>query len=523
MPRRRRFRRSGPLVAPEVIDAYLGRKLNSYLWLKKAEYEHLLEGFEKHFPGKRRWQHQLTCFNIGVVEPRFGFFCEMGAGKSLIALDLFRYWRGRGYGKMLVVSPREVNVQTWLDECNEYAPGFKAVPLLGSAKERHAALKQDGDIYLISYPGLQTMMTALVRTGRGKRRQREIVPKIAEPFVKNFDIVVADESHKLGHHTTLVYHEALMLARQAKVFYELSGTPFGRDPMLLWSQFKLLDDGATLGKTLGLFRASFFHEKVNYWGVPEYTFDKALEKDLHRLIQNRSIFYSEDEFSDVPAVKHIRRRVNFPHGAEAQYKEMLRELRRWKGSVKEMESAFYRMRCVTSGYLAAKSEFDEKLLHDFSENPKLEELLCIVDEMPVGKKFIVYHDYVHTGDIIAKAFDDLDIPYARIGGKVKDQAHQLNRFLHEPGLPLIANSETAGTGTNLQKACHYAIYYESPVSPITRKQSEKRIARQGQQHHVYIYDLVIRGTVDEDILESLEEGKDLFDAICRGKKLMSEK
>lgn len=516
--RRRRFR-SGPLVAPELIDNYLNRKLDSYLWLKKVPYKDLISGFEEHFKtGLKRWHHQLVCFSIGLAEPHFAFYLDMGAGKSVISLDLFRYYREHeGITKLLVLSPKAVNVQTWIDQCHEHAPQLRVVPIVGNGKERQAAVAQDGDVYLLSYPGLQTMMTELVRKGNARKRHREIVPDKAREFTQHFDMVVFDESHRLGHHEALVFHECRLLADRAKVRYALSGTPFGRDPMLLWSQFRLVDDGETLGNKLGLFRSAFFHEKINWWGVPEYTFDKKLEDTLHRIIQNKCIYYSETEFSDVPAVSHIKRRVAFSKSAEAQYKEMVRQLRAAKGNVKEMESVFTRMRMVTSGFLSVKTEFGERLVHDFEENPKLDELLTIVDDLPIGKKLIVYHDYRHTGALLAKAFDDLGLKYARISGEVKDQAAQLSKFLHDKKvLYLIANTETAGTGTNLQGVCNYIVYYESPVSPITRKQSEKRVARQGQKEHVYIYDLIVKDSVDEKILGFLDEGKDLFEAICKG-------
>jgi SNF2 family DNA or RNA helicase len=71
-------------------------------------------------------------------------------------------------------------------------------------------------------------------------------------------------------------------------------------------------------------------------------------------------------------------------------------------------------------------------------------------------------------------------------------------------------------GLNVQVA-QYGIYYESPVSAMIRKQSERRIERQYSEHsRVFLMDLVVAGTVDERILAFHKEGKELLKSIIDG-------
>jgi SNF2 family DNA or RNA helicase len=58
------------------------------------------------------------------------------------------------------------------------------------------------------------------------------------------------------------------------------------------------------------------------------------------------------------------------------------------------------------------------------------------------------------------------------------------------------------------------------VDPIIRRQAEKRCHRGGQTETVFMWDLVVKNTVDEKIVQYVQEGKSLFDAIIEGKETL---
>ena len=66
-------------------------------------------------------------------------------------------------------------------------------------------------------------------------------------------------------------------------------------------------------------------------------------------------------------------------------------------------------------------------------------------------------------------------------------------------------SASAGHGLNLQRGGHIAIWYTLPNWNLELyQQANARIYRQGQKQNVIIYQIVARGTVDEDMLDALE-------------------
>lgn len=70
---------------------------------------------------------------------------------------------------------------------------------------------------------------------------------------------------------------------------------------------------------------------------------------------------------------------------------------------------------------------------------------------------------------------------------------------------LLLHPASSGHGLNLQRGGHIAIWYTLPNWNLELyQQANARIYRQGQQQNVTIYQIIARGTVDEDMLDALE-------------------
>ena len=513
---------TGPIILPRAVHVFRKRELWSYTWLKQIPRKELLANIREpkfKFHTKPR-DCQLVGFTIGTMVPDFLFFLDMGAGKSKLALDALWYRRlVDGLGRILVLSPGEVNVLTWADEIKKHRPEFKYEALVGTKDERFERLLEGGaaaDIYLLTYDGLMSFITKL---GGKKDGGREIDHKMAKAFGELFDAVVLDETHLVGHRRSLRWRMCNAVMKHARVRFGMSGTPFGRDPEMLWSQFNLIDRGATLGETLGMFRAAFFKATVNEWsGGFNYTFDDRYTTLLHDTLNNRSIRYEDHEFTDMPAINYIKHRLTFGKDAEAYYKQVRDELRAAKGNLLEMENAFLRMRQVCSGFLTLRGEDDEKHRIPFYTNPKLEALEVLLDSLPWDEKVIVFHEFILSGNSILAMLDRKKIKYARIGGAHSRPSISLRRFLNNRDCRvfIVNNHSSATAGINPQSVCRREVFYDSPISPIVRKQAEKRVHRMGQEKHVFIHDLVIAGGTDDLVLGFIEQGKNLFDAIING-------
>jgi SNF2 family DNA or RNA helicase len=332
--------------------------------------------------------------------------------------------------------------------------------------------------------------------------------------------LVLDESVAVSNRAKLPYRLVKQLAKSCPVRFPMCGTPFGRDPTLLWAQMYLIDWGNTLGETLGLFRKALFKESDTFWGGVEYKFDKKKAPLLNRLIADRSITVSADA-ADLPPVVAISKYVILPSDANAYYQKAKQAIIAAHGNYQETKNAFLRMRQISSGFLGYyDDEEGARAQFEFPDNPKMDQLQALLDFIPDGEKCLVMHDFIYSGGMIEQMLNRHSIGYVRLSHKTKEPAKLLSAFDKDPKVRVFVLSTAGAYGLNLQTA-RYGIYYESPVSVIIRKQMDRRWERQGSKHSsVFRYDLIVQGTVDESILAFHKQGKDLFKAIMRNPRTL---
>lgn len=133
---------------------------------------------------------------------------------------------------------------------------------------------------------------------------------------------------------------------------------------------------------------------------------------------------------------------------------------------------------------------------------KLEEVKSIMADHP-GKKFVIYS---HSAKWCEKVAADLGIA-AWTGNRTdKEKAAIKKDFIQGDLQAFTATSETMGTGTDgLQAVCHNVIVASPSDQAIANTQGISRIARQGQEHQVNVWNLIARGTYDQGVISSLNK------------------
>jgi SNF2 family DNA or RNA helicase len=474
---------------------------------------------------KRLRFEQKVCFLIGAKYRYAGFLLDTGMGKTLLSLALIRYFSAAGKVKcVLVLVPNRTNKTEWVREINKHQDAgrlpeeFPVVMLKGSSEQKWKQLKAAQSLVVIeTYAGLMRMVCTMVPAKKGKKNKLKPDAALVKRLCSMVDGLVMDESTVVKNHLSLPYRICRQIRKKAYMAFALTGTPFGRDPSDLWSQMFLVDEGETLGPTLGLFRGALFNEKVDQWGHVSYEFKKNEEQTLNRMLAHSSIQYEVDE-STLPALIPIKKFVSLPADADDLYQAARKQLINSKGNFQESKNAFLRMRQISSGFVGYKDEeLGKRAEFEFKFNPKRDALLSLVESIRTDHKVIVFVEFVFSGSMIGREFEKLGIKFAHLWGGTKDPDAVRDKFEDDPECQvLILNNQAGGFGLNLQIA-KYGIYYESPVSPIIRKQTRRRFERQESAHDkVFQYDLLVRGTMDESILKWHAEGEGLFDAIIRG-------
>lgn len=511
------------MISKDAVRAYSQKQLDSFVWMKKLQRQELEREFKdwKVQPQFKTdpWLHQLVCFYIGTCYPQFMFLLDMGLGKTKILLDLMTHRvRTKKMQRALVTVPRLINLGSWEDAILEHSD-LEPVIASGSLEEKWEAVTQaKSQVVVIDYAGLQAILCKKVAK-KGKKGA-EMQPEVARvrEVARRFDFFAADESHKAKNRDSLRFRLLSAITKAMPARYATTGTLFGRNPEDLFAQFFLVDRGETFGETLGLFRAYFFTEKEHYWKGLEYQFNRGMTHELYRRVQHRSIRYDEDECLDLPERREIQVACRFNDEQREHYLRAVEGLINAQGKLKELDANFIRMRQIVSGYLQWKDDYGRHEV-TFKENSKLDQLERLVFESG-DSKIVVSHEYTRSGELITERLKALGIEYEWLHGGSRDPVNAVRRFLANPNCKVfLMNSEAGGTGTDgLQKQARYLIFFESPVSPITRKQVLKRVHRPGQEHRTFIYDLIIPKSIDMRVLRFIEEGKSLHAAIVDGEE-----
>lgn len=480
------------------------------------------------------WLHQLTVFVAGALEGNFFMSLDMGTGKTKIFLDWYRFnlVAGRIKKRALVIVPDELNIEGWIDDARVHSE-YSVTPLVGSTAQKWDSLQESPErsIAMVTYIGLMHMVTENTSKKKGKevnkgsggkkkKRKLEVSQKHINRMLSLVDCVMADETHEIRNYQSLPALVCQVLSNRVPVRYGGTGTPFGRDPMDLWSQFHFIDHGETLGQ-LGLFREAFFNSKAGWGGHKKWVFDTRMEEDLHRLLANRSLRYEDTECSDLPPIVSRQVRLPFTKEAYSFYKPAkvkMELLARGKEEDNDVESSFSKLRQVCSGFLYVNVEGD-RIANRFTTSPKLDALVSLVLSIP-NKKVLVFVEFEESRAMVSERLTKEGVRHVVVEKTVDNYSKiaAVRKFKQDLDTQvLVSHWKSAGVGGNFQMA-QYVLFYEGPVSPIYRKQCIKRVQRPGQQEDkVFIYDFVTVNSVEEKILKFIEEGEDLFAGIISGK------
>ena len=515
------------MINPDSINKFLARSLDNWDGMKSYSEKELDDWIFSIDPNYKfrvpLYKHQKACFILGINLNQFIYFSAPGTGKTAISLNLLQYFTNHNRVKnALVVVPNIVLFSGWVNEAAKHAPGLNIVPLFGGTQDRIDLIRntKKDSIFIINYQGLVYLCTQAAKSkkpGKKKKGKRQLDATMIKEISSKFDALILDEIHSIKDSRSLAYQVCNRLTDTIPIRYGLTGTPFGRNAEDLWSQFHAIDKGQTLGYTLGIYRESFFTKKFNYWGGVEYKLDKKMETTLHKMIKHRSIRYGVSECVDLPECIKQAVTVEMSDSAKSYYQAIIKDCIKDAATKQEQEVGFLRLRQISSGFLGTKDEFEEKVEIEFPENPKLDMLMELIDSIPEDCKLVIFHEFIFSGAVISRELTERKIQHSRLWSGTKDPGKELNQFLTNPDIrAFVVNSKSGGVGLNLQVA-NYAIFYESPLSPITRDQAEKRVDRTGQSKVTFLYDLVTKDTVDERILSFLKEGKNLFNSLIEGK------
>lgn len=126
------------------------------------------------------------------------------------------------------------------------------------------------------------------------------------------------------------------------------------------------------------------------------------------------------------------------------------------------------------------------------------------------EKVVVFTGFKETQNLLKKVLEANDISVSIFNGTLNlDQKEEAIRSFRTKNQVLIS-TEAGGEGRNLQ-FCHIIVNYDLPWNPMKVEQRIGRVDRIGQKRTVQIWNLACAGTIEERVLDVLDQRIGLFE------------
>ena len=429
------------------------------------------------------YAHQRAGIDWIIEHPAAALFWGMGSGKTvttLTAIDQLLYDCMED-GPVLVIAPKRVAENTWSKEAAkwEHLSHLRVVKIMGTAKQRTAALSTPADIYVINRENVVWLIETL-----GNRWP--------------FPIVVVDELSSFKSAQAKRWKALRRVRGRIRRIIGLTGTPRPNGLEDLWPEVYLLDQGERLGRTLGAFRSRWLiPEKMNGHIVYSYRPKDGAEAEVYDRLSDICMSIRKEDVLQLPGQVYEDVVLEPSPALLKKYKQFERD------KVLECLDAEGEIVAGTQAALTNKLlQFANGAIYDMDgavhhlHDIKLDALEEMV-EAAGGDPVLVLYAYKHDAERIRERIRE------RIKCRALDTPEDIDAWNRGEIPAALAHPASIGHGLNLQEGGHIIIWYGLTWSLELYQQANERLNRPGQQHVCRIYHLILRGTHDERVLKAL--------------------
>lgn len=429
---------------------------------------------------------------------------EVGLGKTIEAGMALKEYLMRGMASRVLILTPATLVGQWQEEMQtkfdtEFATSYDP------------QLRRDPEAFWVQSRVIASIATA---------RRAEHFPHLA---AQNYDLVIVDEAHHLKNRQTQNWK--LVNALQKRFLLLLSATPVQNSLVELYNLLTLLKPG--IFKTEKEFRQSYMTT-----GKPRVPANRDSMRDLMRDVMIRNTRSLVDvrlplrhavtvrldaEASEAAAYAELNALVQEAYTSESTSQRLaLRHLLSSAGSTPATAARAIRRFVGKSNLTRTRAAWRDlaaryETLALRSPTVKERALIEVLNRNPDEKKVVFVHHH-ETLERLAGLIEQEAIPFARFEGTMSgpEKDESIARFQRE--VPLLLSTESGGEGRNLQ-FCNTLVNFDLPWNPMAIEQRIGRIHRIGQTREVFIFNMVVRGTLEEHVLRILDEKINMFELV----------
>ena len=481
--------------------------------------------------------YQKVAMHSSIISPAgYGLFQKQGTGKTPVVIGVInneaqKYYEKTGKVYRAVVCCPNALRTNWKNEIGRFSTlAGRVVIIEGTDTARRMqfleSLVDDGTSYFVVYIiGYDTLTRTI-----------DYIESIEEITGTPYNLAVGDESHWFKNPKTKRWQAMERLRDCSLKRMPLTGTPMTNTLFDFYTQFEFIEKGLSGFSTFKHFRDFYGVFKkipstgdtimVGYNNVP--FIQERLAGNSFQISLQEACPYLPDMVYDVievqmsPQQKEIYGQVATYLAAEIE-NDLAQEGTSKSLVVNNILTKLLRLAQITAGHVTwdavvdpyTGEELQSRLVDRFDPNPKLEALMELIKDKPPQEKTLIWGCWIFDIKTISARIALEFGPESTIcfhgGVPQKSRDELVDRFNGNRKCQFfVGNAAVGGTGLNLlgypvgkedeyESNVTHAIYYSQDWSSVKRDQSESRPMRRGTRQNVRVTDLVVPGTVDEQI------------------------
>lgn len=445
--------------------------------------------------------YQLKAAKVGTENPNYALLMAPRLGKTRIDIAVAGYRRRVNKIKRWVVICPAIAKQVWAEEIASVLDvPFHLEIVEGKAKERKLLLKEWQD-----QPG---KLSILVMNHEATWRLKKFLYKF------NPDKVTVDESHKIKNHAAKQSRTIHTLGKRASYRCILTGT-FLSTPTDAFSQYKFLQPSI-----FGERWADFLERYVATYGFGGHkpkTF-KDLE-DLNAKVQSIAFQLSREEAGGFPEEQYQTIHFELTNPALRHYREMEDELKTVVGTsevnAEIVLTQTLRLQQITGGFLPVQEPDDDLATNVALGNDRMRALVGLLEEYSPREPLVIFCRFRYELSAILEQLRKMKRSANFIAGGMRGTTRDQAKADFQNGKvdTCVVQIRAGGIAIELSRA-DTGIFYSLTHSFIDYEQAKARIiARTGGK--VSLIHLAALGTVDDDIIESVQTKQSLAEKILK--------
>jgi hypothetical protein len=496
--------------AVHLADYHLAKQLGEEAAaLKKIE---VWEDDGGHPFKTKPFQHQLKAFGLSKDRKVFALFHEQGCGKSKVVVDTTAYlYQKDEIDTLIVIAPNGVHTNWVINELPAHL--IDDVGMWAGVYKANLKPSDFGELFAAAtdVKGKLRVITFNVEGFVSKKAQA-----LLEHWMDNSKaIVVIDESQRIKSPGAERTKYLTKVCRKALYKRILTGTPATKGIEDLFSQFRFLDPLIIGHETFTAFRSDYcvmggFEKRsiVAYQNVPELV--KLIDGYSHRVLKVDCLDLPPKTYKRHPFEMEKFQRQLYDQVRTSALDELEQTLGKEGGQKIAQALAItklLRLQQIACGW------FPEERARPLPENPRMDALLEVIDDVGEGK-IIIWSRFVADIQRIAQRFGDHALTYYG-ATSTDDREAAVKMFQDKSNKKKFFISNKAGSTGLTLTAAENSIYYSNDFDLETRLQGEDRNHRIGTTGTVVYTDLEAEKSIDRKIINALRKKKSIADLVTQ--------